>query len=224
MALSFPHQNLGYHLKMKMDTLSERLKKAMKYRGMSQAGLAASAGLSQPSVWKITSGKSHTTKKLLDIARALEVSPDWLAHGEGEMIEEINRNSLSADHNLSTEEKKFYDGIKIVPVWDENGLTDTATPVPEFIDTTNARAYKLKYDSGYSDLPAGCLVVVDTAEQPGSNDYVLASIKGKISAYRYSIGGSGVLLDADPRVDPIPVSEDVRVIGLIVFMSRSLRR
>lgn len=191
---------------------------------MSQASLAASAGLSQPSVWKITAGKSHTTKKLLDIARALEVSPDWLAYGKGEMIEDVHRNPRSADHDLSTEGTKLYDGIKIVSVWDEKGPTDTVTPVPEFIDTSNARAYKLKYDSGYADLPVGCLVVVDTAEQPGSNDYVLASIKGKISAYRYSIGGSGVLLDADPRVEPIPVSEDVSIIGLIVFMSRSLRR
>ncbi|WP_239954325.1 LexA family transcriptional regulator [Pantoea sp. Z09] len=224
MALWFQYQNFGYLLKMKMDTLSERLKQAMRYRGMSQASLAASAGLSQPSVWKITAGKSHTTKKLLDIARALEVSPDWLAHGKGEMIEDVHRNPRSADHDLSIEGTKFYDGIKIVSVWDEKGPTDTVTPVPEFIDTSNARAYKLKYDSGYADLPVGCLVVVDTAEQPGSNDYVLASIKGKISAYRYSIGGGGVLLDADPRVEPIPVSEDVSIIGLIVFMSRSLRR
>ncbi|MDT8849374.1 helix-turn-helix domain-containing protein [Pantoea dispersa] len=207
-----------------MDTLSERLKKAMRFRGMSQASLAASAGLSQPSVWKITSGKSHTTKKLLDIARALEVSPDWLAYGKGEMIENIHRHHRSADHDLSNEGTKFFDGIKIVSVWDEKGPTGTVTPVPEFIDTSNARAYKLKYDSGYADLPLGCLVVVDTEEQPGSNDFVLASIKGKISAYRYSFGGSGVLLDADPRVEPIPVSEDVSIIGLIVFMSRSLRR
>ena len=41
--------------------------------------------MSQPSVWKLSSGKTQNTRKLFEIAKVLGVSPDWLANGDGLM-------------------------------------------------------------------------------------------------------------------------------------------
>lgn len=59
-------------------TLAQRLKVAMKESGLTQAALAEKAGVSQAAIQKITSGKSQSTTKLLEISRALHVRPEWL--------------------------------------------------------------------------------------------------------------------------------------------------
>lgn len=66
-------------------TLAQRLTAAMKVAGMTQSELAKKAGISQAAIQKITSGKSQSTTKLLEIASALNVRPEWLGRGEGLM-------------------------------------------------------------------------------------------------------------------------------------------
>ncbi|MFJ5159704.1 helix-turn-helix domain-containing protein [Pantoea sp. NPDC088449] len=207
-----------------MNTLSERLKKAMEMRGFSQAKLAESAGMSQPSIWKITAGKSKTSKKIVDIAKVLDVSPDWLANGAGGMFNNLDQTKNSDFHLDKDKAEIHYNDVKAVRIWDESGPTDSFTVVPDLITSLDVRAYLLKHDTGYPDLPAGSLVVIDTNEKPASRDYVLADIEGKTSVYRYSIGAGGTLLDPDSRVEPISIEDGVKIIGLIIFMSRSLKR
>jgi transcriptional regulator with XRE-family HTH domain len=209
--------------KRKMNTLSERLKKAMQSRGISQAKLAEAAGMSQPSIWKIASGKSQTSKKIVDIARVLGVSPEWLANGSGGMSNTLSPTESSSNHLITDMSAIPYNDVRTVRIWDEKGPTDAYTVVPDLITSIEVRAYLLKHDSGYPDLPAGSLVVIDVNERPAARDYVLADVQGKTSVYRYSVGSGGTLLDPDSRVAPIPVGNDVKIIGLIIFMSRSLK-
>ncbi len=64
-------------------TLADRLKQAMASRNLKQETLAEAAGVSQNTIHKLTSGKAQSTRKLIEIAAALGVSPTWLATGEG---------------------------------------------------------------------------------------------------------------------------------------------
>ncbi|MDF3935473.1 XRE family transcriptional regulator [Pseudomonas citronellolis] len=64
-------------------TLAERLKQAMAARNLKQETLAEAAGVSQNTIHKLTSGKAQSTRKLIEIAAALGVSPVWLGSGEG---------------------------------------------------------------------------------------------------------------------------------------------
>lgn len=64
-------------------TLAERLKQAMAARNLKQETLAEAAGVSQNTIHKLTSGKAQSTRKLIEIAAALGVSPIWLGTGEG---------------------------------------------------------------------------------------------------------------------------------------------
>ncbi|WP_066733586.1 helix-turn-helix domain-containing protein [Cupriavidus sp. D384] len=66
-----------------MNTLAERLRFARTERGLSQAALAEMVGLSQPMIRKIELGSE--TSKVVELAVALRVRPEWLATGEGEM-------------------------------------------------------------------------------------------------------------------------------------------
>ncbi|MCP1646417.1 phage repressor protein C with HTH and peptisase S24 domain [Pseudomonas citronellolis] len=64
-------------------TLAERLKQAMAARNLKQESLAEAAGVSQNTIHKLTAGKAQSTRKLIEIAAALGVSPVWLGTGEG---------------------------------------------------------------------------------------------------------------------------------------------
>lgn len=66
-------------------TLAERLKEARSARGLTQKALGDLVGVSQAAIQKIETGKANQTTKLVDIANALGVMPDWLSSGEGSM-------------------------------------------------------------------------------------------------------------------------------------------
>lgn len=75
-----------------MDTLAERLKKARtsKGAGWTQAHLAAAAGVSTGTIGNIESGLRGVNKPigtLPQIAKALGVRYEWLATGEGNMLD-----------------------------------------------------------------------------------------------------------------------------------------
>ncbi|HDS4828609.1 TPA: helix-turn-helix transcriptional regulator [Citrobacter koseri] len=88
---------------MKKETFADRLNQAMKEAGYSQASLGEAVGMSQPSVWKLSSGKTQNTRKLFEIAKVLGVSPDWLANGDGLMRIEGQQPiapTISAERNI----------------------------------------------------------------------------------------------------------------------------
>ena len=64
-----------------------RLRHARKARGLTQVKLAQIAGLKQASVSDLETGQSKSFKgnTLVSLARALNVSPEWLSHGKGSM-------------------------------------------------------------------------------------------------------------------------------------------
>ncbi|MCG7412591.1 helix-turn-helix transcriptional regulator [Moraxella nonliquefaciens] len=68
-----------------MNTLAERLKFAREKINLTQQEVADRAGMSQPTYYKIESGKSQRTTYLNELANVLKVTPNWLATGQGEM-------------------------------------------------------------------------------------------------------------------------------------------
>ncbi|MCL9671541.1 helix-turn-helix transcriptional regulator [Citrobacter sp. MNAZ 1397] len=92
-------------------TLAERLKEARNAQGLTQKALGELVGVSQAAIQKIEAGKAEQTTKLVDIARALKVRPEWLGSGLGEM--KVSSDSLPPEKEWG-----------IVDAWDKN------TPLP----------------------------------------------------------------------------------------------
>lgn len=70
-----------------MKTFAERLNAAMIAAGVSQGQLAEMVGVSQPAIQKMTSGKTNGSRKMVELANALGVRPEWLSSGQGAMRE-----------------------------------------------------------------------------------------------------------------------------------------
>lgn len=201
---------------MKMNSLSERLQYAMTMRGYTQGGLAKAAGVAQPTIYRLVSGEAKASRKLVDIANALKVNPDWLANGVGEM-EGASTTSIA----------RVTDTSKHIPVWNADGETDDFVIAPFGDKNPNWIAYLLDKNSGISEASAGSIVIVDTSISPGNGDLVVAVKPGSVSVYRFLDGGAdGALSVDDPRVPIIDLSKPspITLSGVVVFLLQDLRR
>lgn len=77
------------------NTLAERFKLAREALGMSQADVARRAGVRQSTIGNIEAGTRSNPRKLLQLARALCVLPEWLQDGSGPM--KAQPSSLAAE-------------------------------------------------------------------------------------------------------------------------------
>ncbi len=64
-----------------LDTFAERLIFLREERQLTQAQLAAKSGLSQATIGNLETGRNKGTKKILELANALQITPEWLIHG-----------------------------------------------------------------------------------------------------------------------------------------------
>ncbi|MBS7837357.1 XRE family transcriptional regulator [Wohlfahrtiimonas chitiniclastica] len=91
--------------------LKDRLKQARAAKKLSQAKLAELAGVTQPTIMFIENGRNKGSSKIVDIANALDVSPDWLLHGKEMSNAEISKTPVAE--------------------WDESApLTDEIVAIP----------------------------------------------------------------------------------------------
>lgn len=197
-----------------MSTLSKRLKQAMFEAGkVTQAELAQLSGLSQPTICRLVNGSAHGSTKLMKIANALQVNVEWLSEGRGPM------------HSDGIMQPIMFSHVRLVHIWDGEEQQSEHIFAPTTIVTRHCRAYKIDRNTGISDVPAGTLIVVDPDERPGDQDIVYASVNGFYSAYKYLAGGKlGYLAVDDSRIDLLPITDLVKIIGVVVFLSRELRR
>lgn len=194
-------------------TLSERLQKAMKYRGnMTQGALAEASGVAQPTIWRLVNGKAKGSVKLVDIANALGVNVDWLANGIGEMEGSNNEQKFRLDKSLN------------ISVWDETGETDDFVLSPMGKPLPSYRAYVLSRNTGCAEAPSGSIAIVDTEITPGTGDLVIAQVNNSISVYKFLDGGSHGFLSVDDNRVPLIDLSSALFIGVVVFLVRDFRR
>ena len=85
------------HHNSDMETFASRFRNRRNHLGLSQKELAAKANVSQTTISDIERGRNDASRELLSLARALQVNPDWLQSGIGDMD-----NSLQAHLKASS--------------------------------------------------------------------------------------------------------------------------
>ncbi len=175
---------------MHMKSLPERLKEAMAAARITQAQLAQLVDVSQPAINRLITGKTTSSRKIIDIARVLSVNPEWLVDGTGHM--HLGREeSLHPDASL---EKK--DGnLEYSEPWD----------------------HSIPLDPGEADapfLPDIDLVPNDGRISHGQSNFMFMRIKKDIlSKVGADINGRGVVgfLHKGDSMDPF-IPDGSRVI------------
>jgi phage repressor protein C with HTH and peptisase S24 domain len=101
-----------------MRTLAERLTWARERKALTQEGLGKLSGVSQSTIGNLESGIRQSARKIVDIAKALDVDPIWLANGEGEATPSATAGVVVSPHQ-STPESPFVRSAPRVRVGDE---------------------------------------------------------------------------------------------------------
>lgn len=208
----------GYMFTAMKTTLAERLKLAMDMKGFNQAQLAEAAGIAQPSIFKILSGKTQKSGHIVEIAVALGVRPEWLDMNLGPM-------KIDTTSEFDGEaQPPVVDGVVFISMWDGDKQLNDFIAAPRGTNPRCSKAYKLNRDTGFPDATSGSIIVVDTVESPENNDYVYAVVHGSASIYRFVPGEvSGFLVPAAQGIPPIPVSDIAKIIGVVVYISRRVK-
>jgi phage repressor protein C with HTH and peptisase S24 domain len=166
-----------------MKTLAQNIRDRMKTIGLTQKELADRADISQVMVHKLLSGKTTTTSKLLDLAKALGCTAEELQYGEkSKEISKIESNAewaggfeaWGSDSPLGNDEVEipFYMEVELAA---GDGIADCreykgpklrfakSTLKRQGVNSDHAACVKVNGNSMEPVLPHGSTVGVDTA-------------------------------------------------------------
>lgn len=187
-----------------MKTLADRINERMSELGMTQDELARKAGISQSAVHKLCSGKALQTRKLLQIAAALKVQPQWLAYG-------LQPKELGMDE---TGYDNIVQGIRINPrtlakipvvgtaqLGDDGYWAEMDYPtghgdgfVEFYCRDNNAYAVRCRGSSMMPRIRDGEFVVLETKASPIPGDDVLVKhADGRVMVKRYLYERDGMI-------------------------------
>lgn len=188
-----------------MNTLADRINQRMsELDNMTQEELAKLAKVSQSAVHKLCTGKAKQTRKLIEIAAALKVQPQWLATG---LLPKALGMDESAYDNVTL-------GIKIPPaalvkvpvvgtaqLGDDGYWAEMDYPtghgdghVEFYCRDENAYAVRCRGSSMMPRIRDGEFVVLETKASPIPGDDVLVKhMDGRVMVKRYLYERDGMI-------------------------------
>jgi len=94
--------------KGRIETFAERLKRAMDIRGLKKAELSRQTGISEQRIGQYVRGNYETRQSaVFVIAKALHVSPAWLAGYDVPMEPPVDKKSKKSGRAISDEDLKL---------------------------------------------------------------------------------------------------------------------
>jgi len=211
----------------------DRLKQARKARKMSQSRLSELTGLDQTTISNLETGKVLSTSKVVQIARALNVSSNWLADGVGTM--EAGTQDGGAHYQV---ERNVGPAPKLAGMcpevsWVQAGQWQEVCHVdldPESVNwyprppNAGPDTFVLRVvgDSMLPEYPPGRIIYVDPERVAENGDDVVAVLTDSNEATFKRLveePGSGRLLKAlNPgwRDPYLPINGNCRILGVVV--------
>lgn len=186
---------------MTKDNFNERFRLALRMSGMSQSQLASIIGVSQPAIQKLVSGATSSTRKVVQIANALNVDPYWLTAGVGEMIKnnkDSNGKVIGSIGGWDNKTPLNEDEIE-VPFYKDVRLSDNG--FSEDIDNYNNYKLRLSRSTmqrhGIDENSTVCLTVYGDSMEPVFRDGATVAIDQTDTHVRdgkiYAINHDGLL-------------------------------
>lgn len=205
--------------------LKDRIHSRRLALGLSQQQLADKAGVSQVTIQHLESGRNATSKKLLEIARALGVTAEWLDSGK-EKAPEPSNVAMTGQPQMSYR----YPVISWVAA---GAWAEAIEPFPPgFSDRYELSDYnskgaafwlEVKGDSMTSpvgtSITEGMMILVDTEADATSGKLVVAKMGDSNEATFKKLvedGGRRFLKPLNPAYPVEMCAENCRIVGVVV--------
>lgn len=201
---------------------------------MTQAQLAKRSGIPQSTIAHIENGRNKSVTKLIELAQALETTPEYLMHGAGEKHLEIlsleedssdnivfNRLNISAQMgggHINDEHTQIVEQIKVTTAWARHHIGG---------DLAHIALITAEGDSMQGTIENGEIVFVNTAvtEYRSEGIYVIADEDGGLRIkrlYRHTNGDLSIISDNKAYSDELLSGEaqnQIRICGKVVAHS-----
>lgn len=155
-------------------TIGDRVKSRRLELGLSQEELAVKSNTTQQSIFNVETGKTKSPRNLLELAKALSVSPEYLKHGGDKPV---SQNAVQPDEFEYAGKPR----VGVVPV-----IGDAILGVDGMIDMVEVRAgwlqiysadkdaygLRVKGDSMHPRIQSGEFVVIEPNTKVHSGDEV----------------------------------------------------
>lgn len=201
------------------------LKKRRRALGLSQAAVAILAGMTTGNYQRLESGESKTTAFMVQLARALKTTAEDLLSGidtplDGGKIADIDRVrrvpilEMDEVENYLAGKYDYKIGINMILPNEIKGKF-VVKVAGDSMESPGPESRSLRHDDRVS---------IDTDEPLGIDNLVLVMIGGQPKIRRYIIDGTEKILTAfNPKYPNIPVTEEVKILGVLTENWRPLK-
>ncbi|MCW4631629.1 MULTISPECIES: LexA family protein [Marinomonas] len=207
-------------------SIADRVRQKRTQHRLTQAELAKRVGITQQSLQKIEDGRTQNPRKLLNLAKELNCSPEWLQLGTTTEVRESSShysNDSAPPTSLSQHQRPIISVFQAAQ-WSNHSQ---AIEPQAYLDTppdTSPSAFWLKVigdsmtsTSGIS-IPEGYLILVEPDRTAKNGDLVVAKIitHNEVTFKKLVIDtGHTYLKPLNSNYRPIEVSEGLVIIGVV---------
>jgi len=206
-----------------MNKLSQNVRLKMKSLGLTQADLAEKAGVAQPTIHRLLSGKIATTTKLVELAQALQCDVEWLLTGESEALSNIEPATPMT--------KGLYPVISWVQAGDWSQIYEISQQEAEHYPCPvkcSDKTFLLRV-RGMSMSPTfneGELIFIDPEVEATNGKFVVARLDDENEATfkKLVVEGEHRFLKAENPAWPTPIQPingNCSIVGVVIFAGRS---
>lgn len=158
--------------------LKDRLKQARKYARITQADLAARAGIKQASISEIERGLTRTSGHIVKLATVCGVDPAWLSEGIGQMLgAETSNVEVGPPITSVTRRIEIVGTAQLGPDGYWVGLDGKDGWVETYSRDEDAYALRLKGDSMAPAIRNGWIAVCEPNHRRVPGEYVMVTTK-----------------------------------------------
>lgn len=209
-----------------MNTFSDRILAQRKKLNLTQSDVAKKIGIARVSYTQWELGETNPKgENLLKLATVLQCSPGWIMSGKG------HTDDMESNVELAPRLKGMIPVINEVQagIWSDIKDSFLESDAIEWISTTRtfskfAFALRVVGDSMFchgnpKSLSEGQIVIIDPESTPSHRDVVVAMLGNtdKATVKQLLIDGNDRILNPlNERYKPIPVTEDVNIVGVVM--------
>lgn len=198
-------------------TLSDRLHFAMEKEGVSQAALARAVDIKPAALQYLLSSNAQASRFTFELARALNVRPEWLATGSGPVaIEEDPLYSAITKYKsipvLNIEDVMQWKEINKIK-WHDDFIMIEKT------SGENTFAFKIADAAMKPVFNKGNIVIVTADKSPSDGDLVVGMIasQNEVMFRKLSLGHEALFLPYNLELyKPIPMTTKDIILGVAI--------
>lgn len=202
-------------------SIGERVKLKRLEIGLSQEELAVKSGTTQQSIVNVETGKTKSPRNILDLAKALNVSAEYLKYGgAASNVSYVGIRSnkgqfpliswVSAGCWLEAVEPYRKDDIDVWP--------ETTVDASEGSFWLRVKGDSMTSPVGFT-VPEGMIILVDPAKEPMNANLVVAKLENENEATfkQYMVDAGRKYLKAlNPHHPPTIINGNCRIVGVVV--------